>query len=106
MSKDCVLFDFATKNLHLATIFCHLVDKCDLRILLISSPVYEIIIVNMALCALSAICHLISNTHSRNTGVIVKYDIQLSNHMLYIHVCCILCWPLYNFVNFLLHGIK
>ena len=38
MSMDCVLFDFATKNLHLATIFCHLVDKCDLRILLISSP--------------------------------------------------------------------
>ena len=33
------LFDFATKNLHLATIFYHLVDKCDLRILLISSPV-------------------------------------------------------------------
>ena len=29
MSMDCVLFDFATKNLHLATIFCHLVDKCD-----------------------------------------------------------------------------
>ena len=38
MSMDCVLFDFATKNLHLATIFCHLVDKCDLRKLLISSP--------------------------------------------------------------------
>ena len=34
----CLLFDFATKNLHLATIFYHLVDKCDLRILLISSP--------------------------------------------------------------------
>ena len=33
-----LLFDFATKNLHLATIFYHLVDKCDLRILLISSP--------------------------------------------------------------------
>ena len=38
MSMDCVLFDFATKHLHLATIFCHLVDKCDLRIVLISSP--------------------------------------------------------------------
>ena len=36
----CLLFDFATKNLHFATIFYHLVDKCDLRILLISSPVY------------------------------------------------------------------
>ena len=35
----CLLFDFATKNLHFATIFNHLVDKCDLRILLISSPV-------------------------------------------------------------------
>ena len=34
----CLLFDFATKNLHFATIFYHLVDKCDLRILLISSP--------------------------------------------------------------------
>ena len=34
----CPLFDFATKNLHFATIFYHLVDKCDLRILLISSP--------------------------------------------------------------------
>ena len=33
-----LLFDFATKNLHLATIFYYLVDKCDLRILLISSP--------------------------------------------------------------------
>ena len=33
----CLLFDFATKNLHLATIFYDLVDKCDLRILLISS---------------------------------------------------------------------
>ena len=41
MCMDCVLFDFATKNLHLATIFCHLVDKCDLRILLISSPAYR-----------------------------------------------------------------
>ena len=38
MCMDCVLFDFATKNLHLATIFYLLVDKCDLRILLISSP--------------------------------------------------------------------
>ena len=34
----CLLFDFATKNLHFATVFYHLVDKCDLRILLISSP--------------------------------------------------------------------
>ena len=34
----CLLFDFATKNLHFATIFYHLVDKCDLRILLILSP--------------------------------------------------------------------
>ena len=34
----CLLFDFATKNLHLAIILYHLVDKCDLRILSISSP--------------------------------------------------------------------
>ena len=34
----CLLFDFATKNLHFATTFYHLVDKCDLRILLILSP--------------------------------------------------------------------
>ena len=46
MAMDCVLFDFATKNLHLATIFCHLVDKCDLRKLLISSPAMD----NVLLC--------------------------------------------------------
>ena len=42
----CLLFDFATKNLHFATIFYHLVDKCDLRILLISSPVSLTKVVN------------------------------------------------------------
>ena len=29
MSMDCVLFDFATKNLHLATIFCRGGKNCN-----------------------------------------------------------------------------
>ena len=40
----CLLFDFATKTLHFATIFYHLVDKCDLRILLISSPAKSLLV--------------------------------------------------------------